>query len=342
MNSRLPAHRAQGKRMAVKTNALTIARFKHTCHIPLFALPKMSPTSALSGQSVSLVLGSGGARGLSHIGVIRRLEEAGAKIEAIAGCSMGAVVGGIYAAGKLDAYQEWISKLEQKDVLSLIDWTMSGGGLIKGRKIIDKLLELVGELNIEDLEIDFTAVAVDIDQGREIWLDRGPLFDAIRASIAIPGVFTPHRYKGRTLVDGGLLNPIPVAPTLRCMTDLTIVVDVNGAFDAEISRVEKEKEKNSGIVGKLKEFMDSFSSDSSPTETQPGLLAVMIRSLDTMEAALTRQHLAIYQPDLVVRIPKNACMVHEFHRAGDVIDLGYRLADKAFKAYRPVPTTTTE
>ncbi len=297
----------------------------------------MNRPSALSGQSVSLVLGSGGARGLAHIGVIRRLEESGARIEAIAGCSMGALVGGIYAAGKLDDYQEWVSSLEQTDVLSLIDWTLSGGGLIKGRKIIAKLSELVGELNIEDLDIDFTAVTVDIDQGREIWLDRGPLFDAIRASIAIPGIFTPHRYMGRTLVDGGLLNPIPVAPTLRCMTDLTVVVDVNGPFDPELTKVEKEQKEgiSSGIVGKLKEFMDSFSGDSSPTETQPGLLAVMMRSLDTMESALTRQHLATYQPDLIVRIPKNACMVHEFHHARNVIELGSELADKAFSEYRP-------
>ncbi len=295
----------------------------------------MSRSSALSGQSVSLVLGAGGARGLAHIGVIRCLEKAGARIEAISGCSMGAVVGGIYAAGKLDAYQEWISSLEQTDVFSLLDWSLSGGGLIKGRKIISKLSELVGEMNIEDLAIDFTAVTVDIDHGREVWLDQGPLFDAIRASIAIPGVFTPHRYNGRTLVDGGLLNPVPVAPTIRCMTDLTIVVDVNGPFDAELKKTEKEREKDSqgGMVDKLKEFMDSFSSDKSPTETEPGLLAVMIRSLDIMEAALTRQHLAIHQPDLVIQIPKNACMVHEFHRARNVIDLGFELADKAFSEY---------
>ncbi|MGY6588757.1 MAG: patatin-like phospholipase family protein [Wenzhouxiangella sp.] len=308
----------------------------------------MSERRELAGKTVSLVLGSGGARGLAHIGVIKELERAGVTIEAIAGSSMGALVGGIYAAGKLEAYTDWVKSLQQSDVLSLLDWTFSGGGFIKGKKIIGKLSELVGEMNIEDCDIDFTAVAVDIDAGREIWLDRGPLFDAIRASIAIPGIFTPHRYRDRTLVDGGLLNPIPVAPTLRCMTDLTIVVDVNGPEDQTLaddtdskSRREanandagRAKEPNS-LVDKLKEFVDSFSGDDKPRETQPGLLAVMLRSLDVMEAAITRQQLAAFQPDLVIRTPKNAAMVHEFHRAEALIELGSDKARRAINQYRP-------
>ena len=299
----------------------------------------MSQLQELSGKSISLVLGSGGARGLAHIGVIRVLEEAGVRIEAIAGSSMGALVGGIHAAGKLDAYEEWVCKLEQSDVLSLVDWTFAGGGLMRGRKIIGKLEELVGELDIRDLALDFTAVAVDIDHGREVWLDRGSLFDAVRASIAIPGVFTPHRYRNRTLVDGGLLNPIPGAPTLRHMSDLTVVVDVNGPPAPEKTAKQKpesdeEKDQESGVWDKFRDFVDGFASDKRPSETQPGLLAVMMRSLDTMQAAITRQHLAIFQPDLVVRVPKNACMVHEFHRAREVIDLGADLAREAIERNR--------
>ncbi|NDY96050.1 patatin-like phospholipase family protein [Wenzhouxiangella limi] len=294
----------------------------------------MSEQKPLSGKTVSLVLGSGGARGLAHIGVIRALEDAGAEIEAIAGSSMGALVGGIHAAGQLQAYEDWVCGLKQSDVLSLVDWSFAGGGLIKGRKIIGKLEELVGDLEIRDLKIDFTAVAVDIEQGREVWLDRGSLFDAIRASIAIPGIFTPHRYRNRVLVDGGLLNPIPVAPTLRCMTNLTMVADVNGPADPKLDEKENETEKDSGegsVWDKLRDFVDNFAGDKDPSETQPGLFAVMMRSLDTMEAALTRQHLAIFQPDLVVRIPKNACMVHEFHRARRVIDLGAGLTRAAIE-----------
>ncbi len=299
----------------------------------------MSDFEGLSGKSISLVLGSGGARGLAHIGVIRELEKSGLRIKAIAGSSMGALVGGIYAAGELQAYEDWVCQLEQSDVLALVDWTFAGGGLIKGRKIIAKLEELVGDLDIRDLDMDFTAVAVDIDQGRELWLDRGSLFDAIRASIAIPGIFTPHRYRNRTLVDGGLLNPIPVAPTLRCMTDLTVVVDVNGPPSRELAKATEEdgakgERRDGGMWDKLREFMDSFASDKQPSDTQPGLLAVMMRSIDTMEAAITRQHLAIFQPDLVVTVPKNACMVHEFHRAREVIDLGARLARRATQRHQ--------
>jgi len=225
----------------------------------------MNDSLDLAGRSVSLVLGSGGARGLAHIGVIRVLEEANVRIEAIAGSSMGALIGGIHAAGKLDAYENWICGLEQSQVLSLVDWTLSGGGLIRGRRIIDRLSELVGETNIEDLSTDFTAVAVDIDHGREVWLDRGSLFEAIRASIAFPGLFTPHRYLNRTLVDGGLLNPIPVAPTLRNMTDLTIVVDVNGPSNNRLEQQEKYPEEDSaGLVKKFREFVESFSSEVSP------------------------------------------------------------------------------
>ncbi|AKS41059.1 patatin-like phospholipase family protein [Wenzhouxiangella marina] len=298
---------------------------------------------SLQGKTVSLVLGSGGARGLAHIGAIEELERAGAKIEALAGSSMGALVGGIYAAGKLPAYRDWVCGLEQSDVLSLVDWTFSGGGLIKGRKIINKLSELAGETDIEDLEIDFTAVAVDLDQGREVWLDRGPLFDAIRASIAIPGVFTPHRYRDRILVDGGILNPIPVAPTLRHMTDLTVVVDVNGPPDPAYDENGKKKngkgngneEDRNGLMDKFRDFVDGLGSDRPPKPDQPGLFAVMLRSLDTMESVISRQHLAIFQPDLVVQVPKNIAMIHEFHRANEIIECGSRLARDVFA--QPAP-----
>ncbi len=287
----------------------------------------------LSGKSVSLVLGSGGARGLAHIGVIRALEAAGAKVEAVSGCSMGALVGGIYATGKLQAYEDWVCSLERSDVLSFVDWSFAGGGLMQGRKIISKLEELVGQTTIEELDIDFTAVAVDIDRGREMWLSEGSLFDAIRASIAIPGIFTPHRYHGRTFVDGGILNPVPVAPTLRNITDLTLVVDVNAPASDPPPQAESEHEENEaeGVIDRLREFVDGFRSDRQPEETRPGLLAVLMRSLDTMQSAITRQHLAVFQPDLTVLIPKNACMVHEFYQARAMIDLGRSLAEQSFR-----------
>ncbi|MCC5859010.1 MAG: patatin-like phospholipase family protein [Ectothiorhodospiraceae bacterium] len=276
--------------------------------------------------TVSLVLGSGGARGLAHIGVIEELEARGYEIRAIAGSSMGALVGGIYAAGKLAAYADWVKGLGQADVVSLLDWTLSPGGMIQGQKVMAKLREMVGEWDIDDLPLDYTAVAVDIEKEREVWITRGPLFDAIRASIAIPAVFTPHRYHGRLLVDGGLLNPLPVAPTLSTLTDITVVVDVNGppvqppplqGHDGDV--VEP------GLVQRLKGYL-AGRANSGGSEASLGLSEILMRTLDVMQGSISRQQLAVFRPDLVIRVPKNSCMVHEFHRAGPVIELGRRIA----------------
>jgi len=166
-----------------------------------------------NNKSVSLVLGSGGARGLAHIGIIEWLNDNGYDIQSISGSSMGALVGGIYAAGKLDNYRDWVQSLDKTDVVKFLDFSFSSTGLFKGDRIIDNLRKMVGNHLIEDLSIGFTAVATDLERQREVWFTRGPLFDAIRASIAVPTIFTPHKYKGRYLLDGGLLNPVPIAPT---------------------------------------------------------------------------------------------------------------------------------
>jgi len=296
----------------------------------------MRPTN---GASVALALGSGGARGLAHIGVIEALVERGYRIDSISGSSMGALVGGIYALGALERYRDWVQGLRQRDVLGLLDWNFAGGGLIRGRKIVDELCELVGDADIEDLPCAYTAVAVDIDSGREVWLSEGSLFDAIRASIAIPGVFTPHRYRDRTLVDGGLLNPVPVAPTMRSFCDLTVAVDVNGparhtrTTERQMqARMERDRDADEDVLQRLKSFVGSFSADRSPESGGPGLMAVLVRSLETMESVIARQQLAVFQPDLVVTVPRDACMVHEFHRAGEVIEVGRELTARALDA----------
>lgn len=291
-----------------------------------------SDSKSLAGHSVSLVLGSGGARGLAHIGVIRALEKAGLEIRHIAGSSMGALIGGIYAAGRLDAYEEWVCELEQSDILALVDWSFSGGGLIRGRKIINKLTDLIGRYDIEELETEFTAVAVDLDLGREVWLDRGPLFDAIRASIAIPGVLAPHEYRGRTLIDGGILNPVPIAPTLRAINDLVVVADVNApaVYPPPLKRSREKTEDGESMINRIRELMNGWRDhDRKEKDERPGLMAVMMRALDTMEAAIARHHMAIFHSDVMVKVPKNTCLVHEFHRASEVIALGEKLASEA-------------
>jgi len=205
--------------------------------------------------TIALALGSGGARGLAHIGVIEEIERRGYRIIAIAGSSMGALVGGIHAAGKLEIYRDWVCALARFDVLRLVDWTFTGGGLIKGEKIIDTLRALIGDACIEDLPLAFTAVATDIDRGREVWLARGGLFDAIRASIAIPTIFRPHVLNGRRLVDGALLNPVPVTPLMREPADYLVAVSVDGPIELAAPMEEPATPTDEGKRGRIAEFI---------------------------------------------------------------------------------------
>lgn len=177
-------------------------------------------------QRVALVLGSGGARGYAHIGVIEELEARGYEIACIAGCSMGAVIGGIYAAGKLKEYRDWTQSLDYLDVLRLLDVSFRLGA-IRGEKVFGKIREIVGEVNIEDLSIPFTAVATDLTNQQEIWFQEGCLHQAMRASAAIPSLFTPVIQGKRMLVDGGLINPLPIVPVVSSHCDLIIAVNLN-------------------------------------------------------------------------------------------------------------------
>jgi len=220
--------------------------------------------------TVALALGAGGAKGLAHIGAIEEIERHGYQIVAIAGTSMGALVGGIYAMGKLEAYRDWVSALAKMDVLKLVDWTFSGGGLIKGERIIGTLRELIGDAQIEDLPLAYTAVATDLDREREIWLTRGSLFDAIRASIAIPTVFRPQLLDGRRLVDGGLLNPVPVTPLIREPADYLFAVSVDGAIEAAKPEVPNDHaiEPQNGYRHRIGEFIGRLVPHGEPkTET---------------------------------------------------------------------------
>lgn len=178
--------------------------------------------------TVALVLGSGGARGYAHIGVVQVMVERGYQVVAVSGSSMGAVVGGMLAAGKLEEFTDWAVGLGQFEVLRLMDLSLSAKGAIRGEKIFKIVAEMVGEVCIEDLPIEYTAVAVDLLTHREVWFQRGPLEFAIRASTAIPTFVQPVFYNGRVLVDGGLLDPVPVAPVTAARADLVVAVNLNG------------------------------------------------------------------------------------------------------------------
>lgn len=182
----------------------------------------------MSSMRVALALGSGGARGYAHIGVINELRDRGHEIVGIAGSSMGALVGGLEAAGKLDEYADWAGTLTQRAVLRLLDPSLTAAGVLRAEKILDAVREILGDLVIEDLPIPFTAVSTDLISGKSVWLQRGPVDVAIRASIAIPGVITPHELDGRLLADGGILDPLPMAPIAAVNADVTIAVSLNG------------------------------------------------------------------------------------------------------------------
>jgi NTE family protein len=286
-------------------------------------------------KTVSLVLGSGGARGLAHIGVIKWLEQNGYVIRSIAGSSMGALIGGIYATGKLDIYANWVRALRKRDVMRLLDFAYSRAGLFSGDRIIRKLRDMLGDTRIEDLPLSFTAVATDLDASREIWLTRGSLFDAIRASIAIPTVFTPVTYQGHVLVDGGLLNPVPVAPTLKDVTDLTVAVSLSGKEEQLAQPDESQGDKgrvSNNYQNAIVEFIESLQARfiRDEDESEINVFDLMSRSLESMEHLITRFKLAAYNLDYLVEIPANACGIFEFHRAAEMITLGYERSQREF------------
>jgi len=286
--------------------------------------------------TVALALGTGGARGLAHIGAIEAIVAAGYRITAVSGSSMGALIGGIYAAGKLDVYRDWVCALQKIDVLKLVDWTLSGAGLIKGERIIDALRDLIGEVDIEALSIPFTAVATDLDREREVWLTRGPLFDAIRASIAIPTIFRPHPVHGHRLVDGGLMNPLPLTPLLQSPSDYTVAVNVNSAPETLVStRMPVQRSARTGLRSRITAFVRRTIGTHEDRVAEPGWMDTLTQSLDLMQENLTSFRLAADRPDLVIEIPRNASAVYEFYRASELIELGRERAERALKAWQP-------
>lgn len=291
-----------------------------------------------SAETVSLVLGSGGARGLAHIGIIHWLEEQGYQIRSISGCSIGALIGGIYAAGKLDEFEAWVRAVGRLDIVNLMDLSWSNSGLIKGDKIIDTLTDLVGDIDIQQLPIRFTAVAANIDDNKEVWLDKGSLFDAIRASISLPLLFTPVELNGDRLIDGGVLNPVPIAPTFSDQTDLTIAVNLSGEPVVIKPTPETAPEEDpesmplhQRIVNYISDLTDTVSA---PPSFDWDAYDIAHQAFDAMQTTIARQKLAAYPPDLTIDIPRNVCSTLEFHRAAEMIELGYNSAQRTIPLHR--------
>ena len=288
--------------------------------------------STVERKSVSLVLGSGGARGLAHIGVIRELESRGFRIASISGCSIGALIGGVYAAGKLDEFASWIRAITKMDMINLLDMSWSSGGLVKGDKIIETLVELVGHRKIEDLPIAYTAIAADIANEKEVWLRSGPLFDAIRASISLPLFFTPVPYKGNHLIDGGVLNPVPIAPTFNDDTDMTIAVNLGGPPGDVLEDIDESKpnDASTSMRNRIARYMTELRSSKNNEKTdRVGAYDIADQAFDAMQGTIARHKLATYPPDILIDISRNVCGTFEFDRAAQIIDLGHRKAKNA-------------
>ena len=289
-----------------------------------------------NGKTVSLILGSGGARGLAHIGVIDTLEKEGYEIRSIAGCSMGALIGGIYAAGKLDEFEHWVRAIDKVDIVSLLDIAWQKHGLVKCDKIIEALIDLVGDRLIEDLPMPFTAVAADVRNEKEIWLSSGKLFDAIRASISLPLFFTPVEYKHGHLIDGGVLNPVPIAPTFNDNTDLKIAVNLGGPVEKLQRKKRAESDGDGELAGfqsRVRRFIDDLQeSILTRDETEWSAYDIADQAFDAMQGAIARQKLAVYPPDIQIQIARNACGTLEFDRADEIIALGRDKAAEALSA----------
>jgi len=275
----------------------------------------------IENKKVHLVLASGGARGIAHIGVIEKLEEAGCEIVEIAGCSMGAVIGGLYAAGKLKEYKEWLLKLKRSDVFRQMDFTLARHGFVKGEKIFSTIMEFIGPQKIENLKIPFTAVATDLNTGEEISFKEGDLYQAMRASVSIPGVFTPvqHEDKGnRWLVDGGVINPLPLNHVNAKEDHIVVAVDINAIGPK--SAIMKKEDDNSEKNGWLNLNLNFFKSDQSNQD--PGLMDVISTSYEHMQNKIILQTLEKYNPDYLIRIPRSTCGVFDFHQSADLIKVG--------------------
>jgi NTE family protein len=310
---------------------------------------------------VALALGGGGARGYAHIGVIQVLEERGFDVIGVSGTSMGALVGGLFAAGRLGAYTDWVSGLTQRDVLRLLDPSLRAPGAIRGEKIMARVRDLLAGATIERLPLPFTAVATDLLASKEVWFQRGPVDVAIRASIALPSFITPVMLDGRLLADGGMMNPIPIAPLSALQSDATVAVSLAGDATDETGRTplhaaaeqQPDKERLERFRHTIDQVLESdtmrrmagwFEGEHGGVEEMPapepgelsselppglGLRDVMQLSLESLQSVVARYRLASYPPDVLISIPRNACRTLDFHRGAEMIELGRDVTEKA-------------
>ncbi len=282
---------------------------------------------------VHLILGSGGARGIAHIGVIERLEEEGYEIAEVIGCSMGAIVGALFAAGHLKDYKEWLMSLSKSAIWKMMDFTLTKQGFVKGDRLFAPMTEVVGPRLIEELSIPFTAVATNMNTREEVCFRKGDLYQALRASISIPGLFTPVKINDEVLVDGGVLNPLPVN-LLRHKESgaITVAVNINAKTLEEHCPAEGEI-KNTTSNNWIPLQWPFSKKKNGKTSENFSVIDLMQTTFDFTQDRLTEAMLELHPPDVLIDVPRTTCGILEFHRAAEIIELGRQSFDTAFAAY---------
>lgn len=274
---------------------------------------------------VGLALGSGGARGWCHIGVLRELAEMGSEAQVIAGSSMGALVGAVHAAGRLDALEDWARGLTLRGMLPLIDMRIAGGGLVGGEGILTMLRSLDLPPGIEDLALPFLAVATDLRTGREVWLKRGDLVGAVRASVSIPGLLRPQQMDGRWLIDGGVVNPVPVSAARALGAEVVIAVNPNGSTASGYWEPGATVPGFPDLGSLLPEKLRALWSRGAEAVAEPSYLALVNAAIDIMSDHILRSRLAGEPPQVLMSAHLGDVAVVDFHRAAECIDEGRRI-----------------
>lgn len=278
---------------------------------------------------VHLVLGSGGARGIAHIAVIEELEKQGYEIVEVIGCSMGAVVGGMYAAGQLPEYKKWLTSLSRRDVFELLDFTFTKQGFVKGEKLFTKHLEVAGKQKIEDFKIPFTAVATDMKHNEEVHFKSGDLYKALRASVSIPGFFVPVVDQGRVLVDGGVLNPLPVNLVDKKEDEIIVAVNLNGEYNPkynkkpEPDRIDEMKKWFHDLLPEsIKDKRKQLKKNEEPETESFSLIELMDSTFSFTQDRLTEIMVEVYKPDYLIEIPRNSSGIFDFDQAKRILEVG--------------------
>lgn len=285
-------------------------------------------------KNVALVLSSGGARGLAHIGAIEELESRGYAISSIAGCSMGALVGGVYAAGKLEEFREWMKTIDKKKMLELTDFSLSLNHLVKGKRIIDAIMEFVPDINIEDLPLPYCAVATDLKAGKEVVFTKGSLFEAIRASISIPSFYEPVQRDNMVLIDGGILNPIPLNRVKRQAGDILVGVDVSGCdYESQWQEMHQLTEWQKHDHSLKAKILDKLI----PDDIEFNYFSVLARSSSLMIRQNSILMTKLMKPEMLVDIQMNRYGIFDFDKSEKIITIGRQKTSQILSKYKANP-----